>query len=84
MNKKLELLIQEFQLLSQGNLNFDKLAMYISTFHSTSIEGSTLTENEVINLLSYNKTAKKPMEHHLMVLDHYEALQFCLEKAIIF
>jgi Fic family protein len=81
MNKKLELLIQEFQLLSQGNLNFDKLAMYISTFHSTCIEGSTLTENEVINLLSYNKTAKKPMEHHLMVLDHYEALRFCLEKA---
>jgi len=81
MNKRLELLIQEFQVLSQGNVNFDKLAMYISTFHSTSIEGSTLTENEVINLLSYNKTAKKPMEHHLMVLDHFEAMRFCVDKA---
>jgi Fic family protein len=78
MNRKLEILIQDVLILSKGNVNYDKLAMYITTFHSTSIEGSTVTENEVINLLSYNKTSKKPMEHHLMVMDHYEALSFCI------
>lgn len=81
MNDSLLHLIEKVQVLSKGNVNFDKLAMYITTFHSTSIEGSTLTENEVINLLSYNKTAKKPMNHHLMVMDHYEALSYCVQEA---
>lgn len=81
MNRKLNILIQDFQILSKGNVNFDKLSMYISTFHSTSIEGSTLTENQVIDLLSYNKTSNKPMEHHLMVLDHYEAMKYCIGEA---
>jgi len=81
MNESLLHLIEKVQALSKGNVNFDKLAMYITTFHSTSIEGSTLTENEVINLLSYNKTAKKPMNHHLMVMDHYEALSYCVREA---
>lgn len=80
--KNLNTIIYEFQTASKGVINFDKLALYISTFHSTSIEGSTLTENEVINLLTLNKTApKKPFEHHLMVSDYYNAMNFVLGDA---
>jgi Fic family protein len=82
MENEIYSLIEEYTTLSKGVLNFDKLALYISTFHSTSIEGSTLTENEVIDLLTLNKTApKKPFEHHLMVSDYYNAMNFVLSNA---
>ncbi len=81
MENEIYSLIEEYTTLSKGVLNFDKLALYISTFHSTSIEGSTLTENEVIDLLTLNKTAaKKPFEHHLMVSDYYNAMNFVLSN----
>lgn len=48
--------------------------------HSATIEGSTLTEVETQLLLDENLTPKgKPLDHSLMVSDHYYALKFILE-----
>lgn len=79
---ELEQLCKEYMQLSKGIINKNKHAMYVSTFHSTCIEGSTLTESQVIDLLYLGKTAKgKPFEHHQMVNDHYNALNFVLTAA---
>lgn len=59
-----------------------KFSEYALTHHSTSIEGSTLTEADTRLLLDEGITPKgKPLEHSLMVKDHYEALLFTLSKA---
>jgi Fic family protein len=63
-------------------LNYDKFNHYAITHHSTTIEGSTLTEIDTQLLLDEGITPKgKPLEHSLMVKDHYEALQFVLKAA---
>jgi Fic family protein len=78
----LERLISEYLEKTKGIINYGKHTMYVSTFHSTSIEGSTLTESQVMDLLSYGKTApKKPFHDHLMVTDHYNAMVFALTLA---
>lgn len=65
--KEIELLIKEYSTKTKGIVNFEKHTLYVSTFHSTAIEGGTLTENQVIDLLSYGKTAaSKPFKDHLM------------------
>ncbi len=79
---KIEALVAEFQLRSKGMIDFGKYSYYAITHHSTSIEGSTLTESQVVNLLEYGKPAtNKPFDHHLMVVDHFHALQFVVEEA---
>ena len=56
--------------------------LYSIVHHSTSIEGSSLTEEETQLLLDENITAKgKPLEHHHMQKDHYNALLFVLDAA---
>ena len=61
-------------------LNYDKFNHYAITHHSTTIEGGTLTEIDTQLLLDEGITPKgKPLEHSLMVKDHYEALQFVLK-----
>jgi Fic family protein len=78
----LQLLINEFNLLSKGTVDFNKYTWYSLTHHSTAIEGSTLSGSQVINLLEYGKPANnKPFEHHLMVKDYFNALQFVIEAA---
>ena len=80
--KQLQILAKEYQKLSKGEVDFNKYAYYAITHHSTSIEGSTLTESQVINLLEYGKPAiNKPFEHHQMVFDHFQALQFVVKAA---
>ena len=80
--QEIENLIQQFQHLSQGRLDFRKYAFYAITHHSTAIEGSTLTENQVIDLLEYGKTVPdKPFSHHLMAYDHFRALEFVVNEA---
>jgi Fic family protein len=80
--EKIEALVSGFQLSSKGMIDFGKYSYYAITHHSTSIEGSTLTESQVVNLLEYGKPAtNKPFEHHLMVLDHFHALQFVVGEA---
>ena len=77
------LLIEKFQSLNlSAIIDFDKFNGYAITHHSTTIEGSTLTENETRLLLDEGITpAGKPLLHSLMVQDHYNALLFITKKA---
>ena len=77
------LLKGEYEALQlHGVLNYDKFNHYAITHHSTTIEGSTLTEIDTQLLLDEGITPKgKPLEHSLMVKDHYEALRFVLKAA---
>ena len=80
--QEIETLIQQFQYLAQGRVDFHKYAYYAITHHSTAIEGSTLTENQVVDLLEYGKTVPdKPFSHHLMAYDHFRALEFVVDQA---
>ncbi len=63
-------------------LDFEKFNQYAITHHSTTIEGSTLTEVETRLLLDEGITpAGKPLLHSLMVQDHFKALQFIIAAA---
>lgn len=76
-------LIDKFQSLNlSANIDFDKFNQYAITHHSTTIEGSTLTEIETRLLLDEGITpAGKPLLHSLMVQDHFHALQFIIEQS---
>jgi len=63
-------------------LDLKKFNMYSITHHSTRIEGSTLTEIETALLLDEGIAAKgKPLDHNLMVEDHFHAIQMTLDMA---
>ena len=80
---KIILLIEKFKSLHLSKIiDFDKFNEYAITHHSTSIEGSTLTEIETRLLLEEGVTPKgKPLVHSLMVMDHYNALLFIIKCA---
>jgi Fic family protein len=82
-NQNIISLIDKFQSLNlSAIIDFDKFNGYAITHHSTTIEGSTLTEIETRLLLDEGITpAGKPLLHSLMVQDHYNALLFITEKA---
>ncbi len=77
-------LMDKFQSLNlSANIDFDKFNYYAITHHSTTIEGSTLTEIETRLLLDEGITpAGKPLLHSLMVQDHYNALQFIIAASV--
>ncbi|MCU0446935.1 MAG: Fic family protein [Microscillaceae bacterium] len=80
--KNLENLIEQYKALSQEVVDYTKYTYYAATHHSTALEGSTLSEGQVINLLEYGKTVTdKPFEDHLMVFDHDKAIRFVMEEA---
>ncbi len=82
MKSKLALLTQEYRTLSQSYIDLERLNHYLISHHSTAIEGSTLTILETEVFLEKGLTAKgKPLEHHLMVKDHYAALGYVVEAA---
>ncbi len=82
MHKSLALIDQFNGLGLSKNFDFDKFNRFAIVHHSSSIEGSTLTEVETQLLLDENLTPKgKPLDHSLMVSDHYNALKFVLEPA---
>lgn len=76
-------LLEKFKSLQLSkNIDFDKFNRYAITHHSTTIEGSTLTEIETQILLDDGTTPRgKPLLHSLMVQDHYRALLFIIEAA---
>ena len=76
-------LLEKFESLNLSSvIDFDKFNGYAITHHSTTIEGSTLTETETRLLLDEGITpAGKPLLHSLMVQDHYNALLFVSQKA---
>lgn len=79
---EIEKLTTTYKRLSKTGIDYKKYAYYALTHHSTSIEGSTLSESQVINLLEYGKPApNKPFEHHQMVFDHFRALMWVVEVA---
>ena len=83
MDKELDLLIDTYINLNLSkNIDYDKFNEYAIVHHSTTIEGSTLSEIETRLLLDEDLTPKgKPLEHSLMTKDHFRALQFVLKKA---
>jgi Fic family protein len=79
---KLETLVNKYRLAMQGQINLQKFTYYALTYHSTAIEGSTLTEGQVYNLLDLDMPAKnKPFTEQQMVIDHQKALIFTLNEA---
>lgn len=63
--------------------NHERFNEYANVHHSSSIEGSTLTEVETRLLLEEDITPKgKPLTHTLMVKDHYTALRYVSEAAV--
>lgn len=73
---EIEHLSKKFSKISKNIINIDKYIAFSLTHHSTAIEGSTLTETQVHNLLEFGKTSNKPFFHHLMVADCYNAFNF--------
>ncbi len=72
----------EYQKLTQYDIDLEKFNHYAIVHHSNSIEGSTLTLDETILLLDENLTPKnKPVEHTLMALDHLKALKYVVALA---
>lgn len=76
-------IIREYQSLNlHAVIDYDKFYHFSIVHHSSVIEGSTLTENETRLLLEEGITPKgKPLEHSLMVKDHYDALRYVLDAA---
>ena len=82
--ENINLLLKQFHSLElSAVVDFDKFNQYAITHHSTTIEGSTLTEIETRLLLDEGiAPAGKPLLHSLMVQNHFQALQFLEKKTL--
>lgn len=83
MKKQVLNLLKEYDALKlQQIIDYKKFNDFAITHHSTKIEGSTLTETETQLLLNEGLTPKnRPIQHSLMVIDHYNTLQFVIDNA---
>jgi Fic family protein len=83
MIQQIEETIKEYKALDLDNVvDYNKYKLYSIVTNSTALEGSTLTEIDTQLLLDEGITAKgKPIEHHLMIKDNYEALKVALQLA---
>ena len=82
--KTLETLCQLAEKVKEKNYVDENFTHNLSlfTFHSTAIEGATLSVIETQNLIEKDITANgKSLSDHLMVKDHHEALLFTLQLA---
>ncbi len=81
MAEDISILLQKYNDLDlKAVLDYQRFNEYAIVHHSSSIEGSTLTESETRLLLEENITPKgKPLTHTLMVKDHFEALHYVLD-----
>lgn len=62
--------------------DYEKFKIYSIVTNSTALEGSTLSLLDTQLLLDDGITAKgKPIEHHKMVQDNFEAVQWALQEA---
>jgi Fic family protein len=82
MNQQIAITINQYQQLNLSQtIDYDKFNQYAIVHHSTTIEGSTLTEVETRLLIEEGITPKgKPLLHSLMVQDHFNALLFILKS----
>jgi Fic family protein len=79
--KQVDDLNREYNSLNLNNsvLDYEKYKLYSIVTSSTRLEGSTLTEVDTQLLLDDGLTARgKPLEHHLMVKDNFNAMQFVM------
>ena len=83
MKNSVEKLIDQYEKYRLSEvIDYDKFKGYAIVHHSSTVEGSTLSEVETRLLLDENMTPKgKPLEHSLMTKDHYAALQFVFQEA---
>lgn len=81
----MESLIKKYKELGiDKTIDHDRFNLISVVHHSTVLEGSTLTEIEASVLINDGLTPKgKPLEHSLMVTDHYKALIYVIEQANI-
>ena len=82
--EKIESLTNEYNgfQFNENVIDYEKYKLYSIVTSSTQLEGSTLDEIDTQLLLDDGITAKgKPLEHHLMVKDNYNAIRFVLEQA---
>lgn len=81
---KLRILREQY--IRQGimnSLDYEKFCMISIVYHSTKIEGCSLSETDTKVLLENNITAQgKPLTDHLMVKDHYNAFLKIKQDAI--
>jgi Fic family protein len=79
---KLEILVAGYRKATRGQVDLKKYTCYAITYHSTAIEGSTLTEGQVYDLLDQDIPAKnKSFTEQQMVIDHQKALVHTLNVA---
>lgn len=80
----LEELTSKYIELSKGIYDNEKYNFIQMSFHSTAIEGGTLTAIETEEYLEKGAMAlNKPLSDHLMVKDHRDALVFILSSAAV-
>jgi Fic family protein len=66
----------------QDVIDYEKFCIISVVWHSTKIEGCSLTETDTKVLLENDITAAgKPLRDHLMIKDHFAAFQFIKEQA---
>jgi Fic family protein len=84
MPEDISILLDRYDDLNLQNvLDHDRFNEYNIVYHSSSIEGSTLTDVETRLLLEEDITPKgKPLTHSLMTKDHYAALRYVLAAAL--
>lgn len=76
-------LMKEYKSLNlQDVIDYEKFCIISIVWHSTKIEGCSLTETDTKVLLEKEITAAgKPLCDHLMIKDHFAAFQFIKEQA---
>ncbi len=81
--EELELLKKQYLAIGLSEaIDYEKFSMMSIAYHSTKIEGCSLTESDTKVLLESGVTAKgKPLTDHIMVKDHYAAFLFLKEIA---
>ncbi|MEI7695936.1 MAG: Fic family protein [Chlorobium sp.] len=81
--EELELLKKQYLEMGLSEaIDYEKFSMISIVYHSTKIEGCSLTENDTKVLLENGVTSKgKPLTDHIMVKDHYAAFMFLKEIA---
>ncbi len=83
MWNQLNKLRKEYLKLDLHNIvDYEKFCMISIVYHSTKIEGCSLSETDTKVLIEKDITAAgKPLRDHLMVKDHYSAFLFILQQA---
>lgn len=85
MWNELDDISREYKSLNlQDVIDYEKFCIISIVWHSTKIEGCSLTETDTKVLLDNDITAAgKPLTDHLMIKDHFAAFQFIKEQAKI-